>query len=196
MIKTSVYIFISVFLGYGLFAFDHFVLDSLQAKLSDPEGVRMNLVINQDQEGESWHTEASIQILNDKQFIYIADDQIIKVDQDTIYTFDLYEKNLVIDQYFRDDFTMFTLLSGDFKNIDVTNVGEEQRSHRVDFTIKELDISGSMWISKYFYNPEKISFEDGGSNIQILINSFTSLSGLSDFTSFDEDDWEVIDLRE
>jgi hypothetical protein len=196
MIKTSVYIFISVFLGYGLFAFDHFVLDSLQAKLSDPEGVRMNLVINQDQEGESWHTEASIQILNEKQFIYIADDQIIKVDQDTIYTFDLYEKNLVIDQYFRDDFTMFTLLSGDFKNIDVTNVGEEQRSHRVDFTIKELDISGSMWISKYFYNPEKISFEDGGSNIQILINSFTSLSGLSDFTSFDEDDWEVIDLRE
>jgi outer membrane lipoprotein-sorting protein len=196
MIKTSVYIFISVFLGYGLFAFDHLVLDSLQAKLSDPEGVRMNLVINQDQEGESWHTEASIQILNDKQFIYIADDQIIKVDQDTIYTFDLYEKNLVIDQYFRDDFTMFTLLSGDFKNIDVTNVGEEQRSHRVDFTIKELDISGSMWISKYFYNPEKISFEDGGSNIQILINSFTSLSGLSDFTSFDEDDWEVIDLRE
>jgi outer membrane lipoprotein-sorting protein len=196
MIKTSVYIFISVFLGYGLFAFDHLVLDSLQAKLSDPEGVRMNLVINQDQEGESWHTEASIQILNEKQFIYIADDQIIKVDQDTIYTFDLYEKNLVIDQYFRDDFTMFTLLSGDFKNIDVTNVGEEQRSHRVDFTIKELDISGSMWISKYFYNPEKISFEDGGSNIQILINSFTSLSGLSDFTSFDEDDWEVIDLRE
>lgn len=196
MIKTSVYIFISVFLGYGLFAFDHLVLDSLQAKLSDPEGVRMNLVINQDQEGESWHTEASIQILNEKQFIYIADDQIIKVDQDTIYTFDLYEKNLVIDQYFQDDFTMFTLLSGDFKNIDVTNVGEEQRSHRVDFTIKELDISGSMWISKYFYNPEKISFEDGGSNIQILINSFTSLSGLSDFTSFDEDDWEVIDLRE
>ncbi len=156
----------------------------------------MNLVINQDQEGETWNNEASIQILNVKQFIYIADDQIIKVDQDTIYTFDLYEKNLLIDQYFRDDFTMFTLLSGDFNNVDVTNVGEEHRSHRVDFIIKELDTSGSMWISKYFYNPEKISFEDNGSNIQILINSFKSLSGQSDFTAYDEDGWEVIDLRE
>lgn len=196
MIKTTANFLLGIFLVPGLFAFDNPILDSLQARLNDPEGVSMNLVINQDQEGETWNNEASIQILNVKQFIYIADDQIIKVDQDTIYTFDLYEKNLLIDQYFRDDFTMFTLLSGDFNNVDVTNVGEEHRSHRVDFIIKELDTSGSMWISKYFYNPEKISFEDNGSNIQILINSFKSLSGQSDFTAYDEDGWEVIDLRE
>jgi outer membrane lipoprotein-sorting protein len=196
MIKTTANLLLCIFLSTGLFAFDHPLLDSLQARLNDPDGVSMNLVINQDQESESWNDEASIQILNVKQFIYIANDQIIKVDQDTIYTFDLYEKNLLIDQYFRDDFTMFTLLAGDFNNVDVTNVSEEHRSHRLDFIINELDTSGSMWISKNFYNPEKISFEDNGSNIQILINSFKSLSGLSDFTTYDEEGWEVIDLRE
>jgi hypothetical protein len=196
MIKVFANLLLNGFLGSVLFAFDHPILDSLQVRLNDPDGVRMNLIINQEQDDDSWHNDASIQILNRNQFIYIADDQIIKVDQDTIYTFDLYEKNLVIDQYFRDDFTMFTLLAGDFNKIDVTKVDEENRSHRVDFTIKEIDTSGSMWISKYFYNPEKISFRDRGSNIQIVINSFTSISGSSDFFSYAEKGWEVIDLRE
>ena len=60
MIKTTANFLLSIFLGPGLFAFDNSILDSLQARLNDPEGVSMNLVINQDQEGETWNNEASI----------------------------------------------------------------------------------------------------------------------------------------
>jgi hypothetical protein len=179
-----------------LLGFNEPILDSLAQKLHTPGGVFMELAIKQNQGGDEWTDNASIEIVNKNQFLFTSADQIIRVDNDTIFTFNEEEKNVVIDRYFREDFSMFKLLAGNFEHVLVKQQRKGLRNYKVDFVIEEIEAEGSIWIAKRDYQPEKIAIIDADTSMEIVINSFTSLPSNRQYNDFIVDDWEVIDLRE
>jgi hypothetical protein len=179
-----------------LLGFDEPILDSLAKKLHTPGGVFMELAIKQNQVDDEWTDKASIEIVNKNQFLFTSADQIIRVDNDTIFTFNKEEKNVVIDRYFREDFSMFKLLAGNFEHVIVKQQRKGLRNYKVDFVIEEIEAEGSIWIAKRDYQPEKIAIIDADTSMEIIINSFSSLPSKQQYNDFSVDDWEVIDLRE
>jgi len=194
---TRIFFIISfLFVTANLQGFNESILDSLSKKLHTADGVFMELAIRQNQLGDEWVDNASIEILNENQFLFISNEQIIKVDIDTIFTFNNVENNVVVDRYYREDFSMFKLLAGNFEHVIVKNVQRGIKLLKLDFIIEEIEAEGSIWITKRKYLPEKISIIDVDTSIEITIESFEVLPARNNYNAYNLNGWEIIDLRE
>ena len=177
-------------------AYNEPILDSLAENLHTTRGVLMELEIKQNQLGDEWIDNASIEILNGNQFLFISGDQIIKVENDTIFTYNRIENNVVIDRYYREDFSMFKLLAGNFEHVIVKNVKRGITLFKLDFIIEEIEAEGSIWITKRTYLPEKISIIDADTSLEIDVESFKALPAKRNYDTYMINGWEIIDLRE
>ncbi len=194
---TRIFFIISfLFVTANLQGFNESILDSLAKKLHTADGVFMELAIKQNQLGDEWVDTASIEILNENQFLFISNEQIIKVDIDTIFTFNNVENNVVVDRYYREDFSMFKLLAGNFEHVIVKNVKRGIKLLKLDFIIEEIEAEGSIWITKRKYLPEKITIIDVDTSIEITIESFEVLPVRNNYNAYNLNGWEIIDLRE
>jgi outer membrane lipoprotein-sorting protein len=194
---TRIFFIISfLFVTANLQGFNESILDSLAKKLHTADGVFMELAIRQNQLGDEWVDTASIEILNENQFLFISNEQIIKVDIDTIFTFNNVENNVVVDRFYREDFSMFKLLAGNFEHVIVKNVKRGIKLLKLDFIIEEIEAEGSIWITKRKYLPEKITIIDVDTSIEITIESFEVLPVRNNYNAYNLNGWEIIDLRE
>ena len=175
---------------------NHPVLDSISTRLHSPQGVLMSLEIHQDQYGNEWIETANFEIVNDRQFIFQLPDQVLKVDGQVIYTFNPESKQVVVDQILPDEFSIIDLLRGDFEEIKVKKIENNSDSILLEFTINEMNISGSIMIQTESFIPEKlVLYYDENNQINVTINSYNKLSANKIYDEFNISEWDVIDLR-
>ena len=175
---------------------NHPVLDSISTQLHSPQGVLMSLEIHQDQYGNEWIETANFEIVNDRQFIFQSPRQVLKVDGQVIYTFNPGSKQVVVDQILPDEFSIIDLLRGNFEEIKVKKIENNSDSILLEFTINEMNISGSIMIQTESFIPEKlVLYYDENNQINVTINSYNKLSSNKIYDEFNMSEWEVIDLR-
>jgi len=185
---------LTVFLS--LLEASHPVLDSISARLHTSQGVIMSLEIHQAQYGTEWIETANFEIVNERQFIFQSSYQVLKVDGQVIYTFNPESKQVVVDQILPDEFSIIDLLRGNFEEITVKKIENNSDSILLEFTINEMNISGSIMIQTESYIPEKlVLYYDENNQINVTINSFNELSANKIYDEFNISEWEVIDLR-
>ncbi len=173
------------------------LLDSMSLALHREGGVLIDATIEQIQVENEWTDYVLVEIVDSTKFIFIATEQIIKVDSDTIYTFTPNTGQLVIDHYFRNEFNMLSLLSGNLSQIKVGEVQKRVRDVIINFTIPQIESRGKIWINSKTYHPIRIVLEDDLENhTTITINSVKSLSYQNQYHDYDSAGWEIIDLRE
>ena len=186
---------LTVFLS--LLEASHPVLDSISARLHTSQGVIMSLEIHQDQYGNEWIETANFEIVNERQFIFQSPQQVLKVDGQVIYTFNPESKQVVVDQILPDEFSIIDLLRGNFEEITVKKIENNSDSILLEFTINEMNISGSIMIQTESFIPEKlVLYYDENNQINVTINSFNELSANKIYDEFNISEWEVIDLRD
>ena len=185
---------LTVFLS--LLEASHPVLDSISARLHTSQGVIMSLEIHQDQYGNEWIETANFEIVNERQFIFQSSHQVLKVDGQVIYTFNPESKQVVVDQILPDEFSIIDLLRGNFEEITVKKIENNSDSILLEFTINEMNISGSIMIQTESFIPERlVLYYDENNQINVTINSFNELSANKIYDEFNISEWEVIDLR-
>jgi len=173
------------------------LLDSMSMALHQEGGVLIDATIEQSQLEDDWTDYVLIEIVDSTRFIFIATEQVIKVDTDTIYTFTLNTGQLVVDHYYRNEFNMLSLLSGNFSQIKVGEIQKRIRDMIVNFTIPQIESRGKIWINSQTYHPIRIVLEDDLENhTAITINSVEPLSYQNQYHDYNSDGWEIIDLRE
>ena len=192
--KFIYYVSLTIFLSFLMG--NHPVLDLMSARLHSPQGVLMSLEIHQDQYGNEWIETANFEIVNDRQFIFQSPRQVLKVDGQVIYTFNPESKQVVVDQILPDEFSIIDLLRGNFEEIKVKKIENNSDSILLEFTINEMNISGSIMIQTESFIPEKlVLYYDENNQINVTINSFNELSANKIYDEFNISEWEVIDLR-
>ena len=192
--KFIYYVSLTIFLSFLMG--NHPVLDSMSARLHTSQGVLMSLEIHQDQYENEWIETANFEIVNERQFIFQSPHQILKVDGPVIYTFNPESKQVVVDQILPDEFSIIDLLRGDFEEITVKKIENNSDSILLEFTINEMNISGSIMIQTESFIPEKlVLYYDENNQINVMINSYNELSANKIYDEFNISDWEVIDLR-
>ncbi|MAX31332.1 MAG: hypothetical protein CMG12_03240 [Candidatus Marinimicrobia bacterium] len=192
--KFIYYVSLTIFLSFLMG--NHPVLDSMSARLHTSQGVLMSLEIHQDQYGNEWIETANFEIVNERQFIFQSPHQILKVDGQVIYTFNPESKQVVVDQVLPDEFSIIDLLRGDFEEITVKKIENNSDSILLEFTINEMNISGSIMIQTESFIPEQlVLYYDENNQINVTINSYNELSANKIYDEFNISDWEVIDLR-
>ena len=173
------------------------LLDSMSIALHQEGGVLIDATIEQSQLENDWTDYVLVEIVDSTRFIFIATEQVIKVDTDTIYTFALNTGQLVVDHYYRNEFNMLSLLSGNFSQIKVGEIQKRIRDMIVNFTIPQIESRGKIWINSQTYHPIRIVLEDDLENhTTITINSVEPLSYQNQYHDYNSDGWEIIDLRE
>ncbi|MFC1535974.1 hypothetical protein ACFL4H_01245 [Candidatus Neomarinimicrobiota bacterium] len=173
------------------------LLDSMSLALHREGGVLLDATIEQIQVENEWTDYVLVEIVDSTKFIFIATEQIIKVDSDTIYTFTPNTGQLVIDHYYRNEFNMLSLLSGNLSQIKLGEVQKRVRDAIINFTIPQIESRGKIWINSKTYHPIRIVLEDDLENhTTITINSVKSLSYQNQYHDYDSAGWEIIDLRE
>ena len=192
--KFIYYVSLTIFLSFLMG--NHPVLDSMSARLHTSQGVLMSLEIHQDQYGNEWIETANFEIVNERQFIFQSPHQILKVDGQVIYTFNPESKQVVVDQVLPDEFSIIDLLRGDFEEITVKKIENNSDSILLEFTINEMNISGSIMIQTESFIPEQlVLYYDENNQINVTINSYNKLSSNKIYDEFNISEWEVIDLR-
>ncbi len=173
------------------------VLDSVALALHKEGGTLIDATIEQIQVENKWTDYVTVEILSPTKFIFIATEQIIKVDLDTVFTFTPNTNQLVIDHYYRDEFNMLSLLSGNLNQIKVGNIQKRVIDTIINFTIPQIESRGKIWINSKTYHPIRIILEDDLENhTTITINSLKPLSPKNKYQKYTEKGWEIIDLRE
>jgi len=173
------------------------LLDSMSIALYKDGGKLIKATIEQIQVENNWTDYITVEIIDSMKFIFIATDQIIKVDFDTIYTFTPNTNQVVIDHYYRNEFNMLSMLSGNFNQIKVVDTQKRLRDTIINFTIPEIESRGKIWINSTSYYPIRIILEDDLENhTSITIDSINPLGIQNQYNDYDNDGWEIIDLRE
>jgi outer membrane lipoprotein-sorting protein len=173
------------------------LLDSLSIALHKDGGKLIEATIEQIQVDNEWTDYVTVEIVDSNKFIFIGTEQIIKVDSDTIYTFTQNTNQLVIDHYFRNEFNMLSLLSGNFNQIKLGDIQKRLRDTIINFTIPQIESRGKIWINSKTYYPIRMILEDDlGNHTTITIDSIKPLDFQNQYRDYNSDGWEIIDLRE
>jgi len=185
------------FVSFGLSENNVSLLDSMSIALYKDGGKLIEATIEQIQVENNWTDYITVEIVDSMKFIFIATDQIIKVDTDTIYTFTPNTNQVVVDHYYRNEFNMLSMLSGNFNQIKVVDTQKRLRDTIINFTIPEIESRGKIWINSTSYYPIRMILEDDLENhTTITIDTINPLGIQNQYNDYDNDGWEIIDLRE
>lgn len=173
------------------------VLDSISMALHQEGGLTIEATLEQSQTDNNWTDYITIEIVDSTKFIVIGTEQTLKVDTDTIYTYTSETNQLVIDRYYRNDFNLLSILSGNMRQIEVVNIQKRIRDTIIDCTVPNFESRGKIWINSKNYYPIKILLEDDlGNNSTISIDTIEPLGLSKQYDEYILDGWEIIDLRE
>lgn len=174
-------------------------LEALSDRLHNPDGVEITCTVNQFQYGEVYAEDATVEILDEYRFLLMSSSQTVKVDGNDIYTFTPANQQVVIDCYDPGEFTVFTLLTGQFDRVDVLEESHPflSRESKIEYEVPDFGVSGSIVLENATTTPKTLTIRyDLENYVSIDINTFTVLSESPEYSSWTVDGWEVIDLRE
>jgi len=137
----------------------------------------------------------NFEIVDSGKCIYDAPNETIMVEGDTIKTWDKQSRQLILDATHQEEFSLFELLKGDFSRLQFSDTDSEK--YRLDFSIPEAGLSGTLFVKNDNGIPEKIVLDYGSDqSLEIRILSLESVKPPGLFYSFHPKPLEVIDLRE
>lgn len=194
---SSSILFYLLISSVGLSKNNQTVLDSVSMAMHQEGGMLIEATLEQNQTENNWTDYISIEIIDSTRFVVIGTEQILKVDVDTIYTFTPETNQLVIDRYYRNDFNLLSILSGNMRQIEIENVQKRIRDTIIDCTVPHFESRGKIWINSKTYYPIKILLEDDLDNSStITIDSIEPLGFVHQYDEYIISGWEIIDLRE
>ncbi len=129
-------------------------------------------------------------------YIYDNEIQCIKYEDGVIQTINKINKQIIYDAVNERDVTIFDILIGKDDNIEVNDSIIEKNGIKIPFTIKELDINGSILTSHINGLPKSIIFMQGRDlKVEIKINN-VELDSVFTPPKYDISKFEVINLIE
>ena len=176
-------------------------LDYLSNSLVNHNGVRMEIKWSQIDGDRVWSQIGIIELIGKKRFFLDTDQQSIKIDSNFIVTYYKSEDGKIIyDTLIEGSYDVFDFLSGDFSGFIITNSTANRESIQLDYYMDALNIMGKIWIKQKLYEPIKFTIginpERAEQYIEVDITSYTPISDIPLFNSFNPKAEEVIDLRE
>ena len=129
-------------------------------------------------------------------YIYDNEIQCIKYEDGVIQTINKINKQIIYDAVNERDVTIFDILIGKDDNIQINDSIIEKNGIKIPFTIKELDINGSILTSHINGLPKSIIFMQGQDlKVEIKINNI-ELDSVFTPPKYDTSNFEVINLIE
>ena len=129
-------------------------------------------------------------------YIYDNEIQCIKYEDGVIQTINKINKQIIYDAVNERDVTIFDILIGKDDNIQINDSIIEKNGIKIPFTIKELDINGSILTSHINGLPKSIIFMQGRDlKVEIKINNI-ELDSVFTPPKYDTSNFEVINLIE
>ncbi len=175
---------------------NHPILDSLTQVFQSTPVMKLEFIISQKQYDQTYVDQAYIEFEDTGRYSLVSPSQTICVDEQTITTYSMDVKQVVIEETYPEDFNLLTLLTGDFSHLLVQNIVRENPNETIlDYKISELEVVGNITFDdRYFLKTIFLEY-DTNNTIDVVIISYQPLVESSNLCG-SLDGWEVIDLRE
>ena len=187
--KKYFFIFISIKV---LFSQD-FAYKNFQTYVQSSNGSIFNIEYQQNYFREKIESSGKFYSKNNM-YIYDNEIQCIKYEDGVIQTINKINKQIIYDKVNERDVTIFDILIGKDNNIQINDSIIEKNGIKIPFTIKELDINGSILTSHINGSPKSIIFMQGRDlKVEIKIKN-VELDSVFTPPKYDISNFEVINL--
>ncbi len=174
-------------------------LDIIQKSLQEKAGLHIEFDFLQRLNNEQSNQSGVLEVLQSNQFIYYTDDVVILVYGESVTTYYNQYKNIIMDTFYPDEFNALTILSGDFSQVEIENVEENESNLLCDFKLHDTPYSGYIEFDNKRLTPTQLSIDmDDIGVFDIRVKDFHEIdtSPLMEKYLSLPDDWEVLDLHE
>jgi hypothetical protein len=172
-------------------------IDSLRKALTDPPGVELSFTVDQTMQGETWLGNGTIEIIGKNRYFASIGDQEIKVEGRDVQTWNKSSSQLIKDTLYEGNVNIISLLNEDGNKIIIMNQILKQNHIVIEFTVPEMETSGTIRMSDKSFLPTNITLKNGPKIKTVMTILDTKPIGKkSKFHSFNPDVNERIDLRE
>ncbi len=196
--RTAIRWFITIsFLFSGLFAQNLPALERTREALYQNNGKLIELEIVHQQYNQDWIETATMDIVGPGQYLLDMKDQLVKVSQTSIYTWNKATDQVLIDLIAEDDITIWDILTGDFQQLGILEEIQTADNIKIKFDYPALGLTGTLTVDTATSLPRNITLSYGA-NDTILLNiiKIEDLGVDSQFNTTEFIDKEIIDLRE
>ena len=170
--------------------------EEFQLYMNSSEGRVLNIHFFQNQLGQEFESDGTLYYSSNGSYTFDNASQRINFNKNIITTTNKVSRQIIYDFVIPSEITIFDILSGDNKNVQIDEVIIEKDGFRIPFKIYDWDISGTIWTTPSTGKPKEIilSFSNN-SDIRIQIKSSTLMKNGS-IPEINTNGYEVIDLRE
>jgi hypothetical protein len=160
-----------------------------------PSGVSFNAIINQKQFDMNSKISAYVEIVDSLHLLIEIDKETIILRGDTIQTYNIETNQLIIDRLIDSDIGIFSLLSGNLREININKTISFKNTIQINFSIPSMDYKGFVEILKSG-KPKRMRLAFSKDQyIDIAIKDFKE-GELFKFNLFNPNPTEIINLYE
>jgi len=167
-----------------------------QEYMSINGGRILTISINQNQNGNRFHSNGTLYYFGDHYYTYDDQNQRITYDYAEITTINKITKQVIYDYNILNQPNILDILTGQKSMMEIGEIIFEKSGFRIPFEISSLDISGILWTIPDTGEPKKIKIkylED--TEIQLSIIS-SELFRDKNIAKINTAEYEIINLRE
>ena len=160
-----------------------------------PSGVSFNAIIDQKQFDINSKISAYVEVVDSLHLLIEIDEETIILRGDTIQTYNKKTNQLIIDRLIESDVGIFSLLSGNLREINIDKTAFIKNTIQINFSISSFNYQGFIEILKSG-KPKRMRLTFSKDQfIDIAIRDFKK-GGLSKFNKFNPSPIEIINLYE
>lgn len=160
-----------------------------------PSGVSFNAIIDQKQFDMNSKISAYVEVVDSLHLLIEIDNETIILRGDTIQTYNKKTNQLIIDRLIEGDVGIFSLLSGNLREININKTTSLKNTIQINFSVPSLNYQGFLEILKSG-RPKRMRLTFSNDQfINITIRDFKK-GGLSRFNKFNPSPIEIINLYE
>ena len=180
-----------------LWGADNGLLGNIREVLLQSPGIGMDVQVQQVQYDKTFTTNGYVEIIGPNRYYFDSAEQTILVENQTIKTWNKIPQQLIIDTVVKDEFSLFTLLSGDFHGLEIITVDSTAETVTLSFRVNEMSIRGRLVVESPSLHPLQVQFTYDEDNLFTAhISNFRVLTSPTKFQRFQPQPGEIIDLRE
>jgi len=158
-------------------------------------GVSFNASIDQKQYDLSSEVLAYVEVIDFRRLLIEIDQETIVLSGDTIQTYNKKTSQLIIDKLIENDFGIFSLLSGNMREVNITNAESINNIIRINFSLLSQGYNGFIDILKSG-EPKRMRLSYSNDQfIDITITNF-EIGNISKYNGFNPKPKETINLYE
>ena len=161
----------------------------------EDKGVRFNASIDQKQYDLSSEVLAYVEVVDSRRLLIEIDQETIVLSGDTIKTYNKETSQLIIDKLIDNDVGIFSLLSGNMREVNITKAEPINNTIRINFSLLSQGYNGFIDILKSG-EPKRMRLSYSNDQfIDITITNF-EIGNISKYYGFNPNPKETINLYE